>query len=325
MHILIHNNSLIPALKYGGTERVIWDLGRTLTKKGHKVTFLMKTGSYCDFADVIFYNASKTLNEQIPNSVDIAHLFISPKEAIKVPYVVTIEGNPGFGEELDEQCIFVSKNHAMRYNSTQYVHNGIDWDNYAQPDLSSERKYFHFLANAAWKVKNVRGAISMTKKAGERLEVLGGHRLNLKMGLRITLDTHVRFRGMVDNDYKSKAMNQSKGLIFPVLWNEPFGIAIIESLYFGCPVFGTPYGSLPELIHEEVGFLSNKESAITEALTHVADFDKNKCHTYARDCFSAEKMTEEYLKFYEKALNGHKLNPHQTGLMERPVKYLPLD
>ncbi len=53
-------------------------------------------------------------------------------------------------------------------------------------------------------------------------------------------------------------MQRSKGLIFPVLWNEPFGLAAIESLYAGAPVFGPNYGSIPELINEKTGYTSNK-------------------------------------------------------------------
>jgi hypothetical protein len=43
------------------------------------------------------------------------------------------------------------------------VHNGLDWDNYEKPDLKKERTYYHYLANAAWRVKNVKGAIDIIK------------------------------------------------------------------------------------------------------------------------------------------------------------------
>ncbi|NQY28269.1 MAG: hypothetical protein HRT69_02240 [Flavobacteriaceae bacterium] len=51
-------------------------------------------------------------------------------------------------------------------------------------------------------------------------------------------------------------------IYLPVLWNKPFGLAIIESLYTGYPVFGPNYGSLPELIPENVGYTSNSMSEI---------------------------------------------------------------
>ena len=59
---------------------------------------------------------------------------------------------------------------------------------------------------------------------------------------------------MVDASKKKVIIEQSKGLIFPVTWHEPFGLAITESFYFGAPVGGTPYGALPELVSPEVGF-----------------------------------------------------------------------
>ena len=61
---------------------------------------------------------------------------------------------------------------------------------------------------------------------------------------------------MVGGNKKNRLLQHSKGLIFPVKWDEPFGLAITESLYCGCPVFGTPYGSLPELVPSDVGFLA---------------------------------------------------------------------
>lgn len=325
MHILIFNPCKIPALLYGGTERVIWDLGYALTQIGHKVTFLVNKGSYCAFADVCYFDTSKDINSQIPESVDVVHCQTIPPQAIKKPYLITIHGNPIYGDLLNMQSVFVSQNHAKRYNSKVFVHNGLNWNNYPKPDLAAKKLYFHFLANAAWKVKNLKGAIEITKKAKEKLVVLGGYRLNLKMGPRFTFDTHVSFKGMVNNQQKAGYMQHSKGLIFPVLWNEPFGLAVIESLYFGCPVFGTPYGSLPELVNSEVGFLSSKSNEIEYALINVASFDKKICLQYALSNFSAQVMANNYLKYYEKVLNKEILNCKMPTLVEQVAqKYLPL-
>lgn len=323
MNILIFNPCIIPALLYGGTERVMWDLGNTLTKMGHKVTFLVNKGSYCAFAEVLFYNKNEDVNSQIPDCIDIVHCICLPAQTIKKPYLITIQGNPGFGLLLDKQCVFVSQNHAQRYNSTAFVHNGLDWDNYPKPDLTAKKNYFHFLANAAWKVKNVKGAIFLTKNANEKLTVLGGYRLNLKMGPRFTFDTHVSFKGMVNNQQKAAFMQNSKGLIFPVLWNEPFGLAVVESLYFGCPVFATPYGSLPELVKNDVGFLSSKTDDLVQAIKNSASFDKQKCHKYALENFSAQVMANNYLKYYERVLNTESLNNQPPTLLKQATqKYL---
>lgn len=324
LHIVIELNAKIPAIKYGGTERVVWDLGKVLTENGHQVTFLVAEGSYCDFANVKILNNELGLNAQIPEDADLVHLNFRYQHDIQKPYLITIHGNAPAEVVLDKQSVFVSKNHAERYGSATFVHNGLDWRNYPDLNLNDKKTGFHFLGKAAWKVKNLKGAIQITKKAKTNLNVLGGYRFNFKMGWRFTFDTHVSFKGMVDNQQKSKYLQSSKGLIFPVLWNEPFGIAIIESLYYGCPVFGTPYGSLPEIITDDFGFLSNQEDELVQAIRNVDMYDAEKCHEYAKNKFSAQVMANEYLKLYEKVLNGESLNSTNPKLKEESqYRFLP--
>ena len=319
-HILIVTHSKIPAIKYGGIERVIWDLGKELVNNGYKVSYLVSPGSYCEFAQVLAYDSNISINAQIPDDVDLVHFNFNPKEEIKKPYIVSVHGNPSIGEVLNVQSVFVSKDHANRYNSDEFVYNGLDWRNYPKVNLKQNRTHFHFLANAAWRVKNVKGAIAICKSSNQRLEVLGGNRFNMKMGLRLTLDRHVRFRGMVDNEQKSKYLAASKGLIFPVLWHEPFGLAIIESLYFGCPIFATPYGALNEIVGKEYGFLSASADELALALLNADDYDKKLCHEYAIENFSADVMTIGYIQLYERVLNGEQLNKNAPTLKEEPTQ-----
>ena len=321
MNILIVGSGIIPARKYGGIERVIWYLGKELSKMGHKVTFLVSKGSSCDFADVLFYDHSRKLSEQIPSSVDIVHLNDMPSEWIEKPYIVTIHRNCNDFREFDLNTVFVSKDHANRFGSDSFVHNGLDWDDYGTPDLSSERSKFHFLGKAAWSVKNVQGAIDVIKATkNEELMVLGGHRLNLKMGFRFTPGSLIHFYGMVGGEEKNSLLMKSKGLIFPVRWNEPFGLALIESLFFGCPVFGTPYGSLPEIVNPEVGFLSNKADEIVREIAYADRFSREQCHNYELESFNSKKMAGSYLEKYAKVLNGNKLNTRPPQLIEKQTE-----
>lgn len=308
MNITIVNPSKIPALLYGGTERVIWYLGKELTKLGHKVNFLVSEGSKCDFADVIYFDPTKNIETQIPSDTDIVHFNFPIKENITKPYIITIHGNSSPGQIFDLNTVFVSKNHALRHGSSSYVYNGIDWDDYGKPDFYNHREYYHFLGNASWKVKNLKGAIKICKKAKVKLYVLGGNRINFKMGFRITLSPKVKFFGMVGGEEKNKILSNSAGLIFPVLWEEPFGLSIIESMYFGCPVFGTPKGSLPELVTEETGFLSENYDEIVEKIKSPSNYNKKKISEYALENFNSRKMAERYLKKYELVLSGKKLN-----------------
>lgn len=332
MHILITDHNKLPEHKYGGTQRVIWDLGSELVKMGHKVTYLIKEGSYCDFADILILDTTKPLYQQIPDNIDIVHYnFEIPQEDLsqfKKPYLFTMHGNIGSNRPLPINTVFVSQNHAERYGSTTFVYNGLNWDLYPKPNLSQKRSYYHFLGRANWKVKNMNGACVIADKANEKLVIMGGNRwnyTNLKRSFKFMMSPNIQFKGMVDNTAKMQIMNNSKGLFFPVRWHEPFGLAIIESLYAGCPVFATPYGSLKELVPPEVGLLSSFSDELAATIKH-SSFSPKICHEYAADNFNSRVMAEAYLKYYKKVLEGNKLNTESPRLKEpNALKLLPFE
>jgi len=106
----------------------------------------------------------------------------------------------------------------------------------------------------------------------------------------------------------------------PVRWHEPFGIALIESLYFGSPVFGTPYGSLPEIVTAGMGVLSDSVSKLAEALKDADGYDRKACYEYVCDRFLAGSMARSYVGMYERVLNGEQLNvekPRMSVLEEK--------
>lgn len=324
MNILIVNNTKIPATKYGGTERVIWWLGKELNKLGHKITYLVAQGSNCPFATVLNYEPTLSINEQIPDNIDVVHLNCGVKDLPNKPYIFTLHGNVKSQSKFDKNTVFVSKNHASRFGSSVYVHNGLDPDDYGKPDFKNKKKYVHFLGDAAWRVKNVKGAISIAQKANIPLKVLGGVRFNFKQGIRLTFNLNTKFYGMVGGEEKNNLLRYSQGLLFPVLWNEPFGIAITESLFFGCPVFATPYGSLPEIVSNDVGFLSNKIEELALAIKNIDQYNSSICHELAMECFTSKKMALSYLNLYEKVLNGYTLNEIEPYLLHlQKEKFMP--
>lgn len=335
MHILIFFDGIIPAVKYGGTERMVWSLGRALKRLGHEVTYLVLSGSRCDFAPVAIYDPQRPLGEQIPEGVDLVHFHsrrpdwddpFGDGNRTSVPYVYTEHTNGAGDTRLPLDTIFISRNHALRHGGETFVYNGLEWDEYGVPDLRNERSYYHFLGNAAWRVKNVRGAIDLVRRMkGQRLTVLGGRRFNVKMGVRLTFSPKIRFAGMVGGEEKARLLEGSKGLIFPVRWHEPFGLAVIESLYFGSPAFCTPYGSLPELVIPEVGFLSADSNALRRAALDADGFSRQTCHDYVRETFSADRMAEGYIACYERVLNGERLQTERPVLIRKPnePKFLP--
>ena len=313
MRVTIVYEGQIPAVTYGGIQRSIWYLGKALKRMGHDVSYLVGADSHCDFAAVKFIDRSAPIGPQIPRDTDVAHICNTTgleMGEISVPYLINLRTNIYDDTEFDLNTVFISKNHAMRYGSEVFVYNGMEWDDYGPVQLDNARHYFHFLGKGAWRIKNLNGAISVIKKtARERLHVLGGNRINFNMGFRLTLSMRITFHGMVGGAEKSHLLQGSKGLVLPVIWDEPFGNAMTESLYFGCPVFGTPYGSQPEIVTTDVGFLSNDSTELAAAVENVDDYSRTRCHEYARDVFNSDVTARAYLEIYEQLLNGETLNP----------------
>ena len=311
MNILLICDARLPVFAYGGTERVVWDLANALSAMGHHVGLLAAAGTACPFAEVLSIDPRRPLSSQVPDNTDIVHFFNRPDfdPDLDFPsYVYTQQGNEINPRPMPLNTVFVSENHAHRFGSDQYVHNGLDWAPYGAPDFARSRKWVHFLGNAAWKVKNLRGAMQVARDAGEILAVLGGYRLNFKRGFRFTISPSVKFFGMVGGQKKLDLLNSSRGLIFPVIWDEPFGLAVIESLYFGCPVFASRRGSLPELVNADTGFLSNDLAELALALRE-RQFDALACHQHAVERFNANRMAESYIEKYKKVISGASLSP----------------
>ncbi|MGC9330645.1 MAG: hypothetical protein ACP5DZ_02060, partial [Bacteroidales bacterium] len=96
--------------------------------------------------------------------------------------------------------------------------------------------------------------------------------------------------------------------------------------YYGCPVFATPYGSLPELVGQDYGFLSASLTELTKAAYHAGNYDAKQCHEYARDTFNAARMADKYLMYFEKVLNGENINNEKPRLQKKQEqKYLDFE
>ena len=317
MNILLVCDSKIPALLYGGTQRIVWWLGEELHKRGHKVSFLAGKGSYSDFADVYCYNPNIPLNDQIPAHIDVVHLNFITEEELTKPFITTLHGNSAANKVYHNNTVFISKNHAQRHNSDVFVYNGLDFNEYGSVNWNMKREHFLFLGKASRSKKNIKGCIKIARALNEDLAVIGGRGLPFRKG--------IKYKGFIGGKKKSEVINKSKALLFPVIWNEPFGLAIVEAMYFGAPAFGSTYGSLPELINPDVGFVSNSYSELTEAAKHYEDYNRKRCHDYVCDKFSVKQMTDSYLKLYEKVMNNELLSAEKpVHQLQEVVRHFPM-
>jgi glycosyltransferase involved in cell wall biosynthesis len=317
MTILMVHNVRLSETSQHDADRVVWWLARQLCNMGHNVRFLAKKGSVCHFATVIPMDDKKTIREQIPPDTDILHLHAQPVEDLSdIPHVVTQHDFLPTDVQPSPHTVFVSAYQAARYDSTEYIHYGLDFSEYGTPNLAQKRQYFHFMGNVTQIGRNIRSALDFALKLGARLHVIGGNRVNFRQKLRVVLSPSVRFHGMLLPDGRNAILNGSKGLVYPHAEGEVFPLSVIESLWFGCPVFGTPEGVLLEILgkqhrhgHRPVGgtvdalyvdfaLLSTKKAELLEALKNAEDFEPQQAHNFAKTNYDIAQMAAAYLQVY---------------------------
>jgi glycosyltransferase involved in cell wall biosynthesis len=305
MKILIIHNQILPVRDYGGVERIIWWLGKELDRLGHQVSYLLPAGSHCPFATVLVHDPAQTLNAQIPDDTDVVHLCFQSKEKIKKPYLMMYQYNFHPEDRFDINTVFCSADHAQRHGSSTFVYNAIDPEEYGPVDFNVKRSFLLFMGYAKRPEKNLKDCLTMARRTGNTLAVVGGKDKWYRRR------PWVKYMGIIGGQKKNEILQQSKALLFPIRWHEPFGIVLIEALYFGMPVIGSPYGSVRELIPPEVGYLSDSVSDMEQAIGRLEEFDPHRCHEYVRERFTIARLTQDYLRLYERVLSGKTLNEKQ--------------
>jgi glycosyltransferase involved in cell wall biosynthesis len=307
MHVVLYHDALIPPPKYGGTERIVYWLARALVTLGHRVTLIARPGSQIEGVETIELSpATPHWEKQVPVSADVIHLWGTPSEPPRKPFIVTIQGNGRPGERFHPNTVFISRRHAENHGGKHFVYNGIDPDDYPFDPASARQDFLVFLAKASWKVKNLVGAIEIARAASLPLYVMGSRDWPLALRKHLPAFSGIRYLGMVGDAEKRSYLRKARALLFPVRWPEPFGIAITEALASGCPVFGTPYGSLPEIVSSSVGVLSDDAATLLEAVRSKT-FAPETCRARVYEGFTHTAMAESYLALYREVIERARL------------------
>ncbi|TDJ06869.1 MAG: glycosyltransferase [Deltaproteobacteria bacterium] len=322
MKILFNHPEVVPVQRYGGTERILYWLMKELVLLGHQVCLVGNYKSQVEKIGVELIPIDKNLSDwrlHIPGDVDVIHLFISPHLEFEQPLMVTLHGNGKVGEIFDKNTVFLSRNHAQNHGSKEFVYNGIDLAEYPVSTIRNKGwDKFLFLAKASWKVKNLKACIGACKAVKKHLEVAGGR--------GFSLSSYINYNGIVDQDKKLELLNETDALLWPVRWNEPFGVAVIESMALGNPVISSKFGSLPELINEKTGILCDNYLDFESAVgLNENNFDPEYLRDYVENKFTAKIMAQNYLKYYERVDRGETLNPTNphTVSSRDPQELLP--
>ena len=309
MHVALYTHSVVPVRKYGGTQRVVIWLARGLAELGHKVTLLAPTGSHLaegtlvelrptDLADSRF-----DLSRFVPDTVDILHLHAPLARLPAQPHVFTLHGNRS-PPSAAPNTIFLSANHAGRHGGSAFVYNGLDPSEYT---FRAEKSDYDLFLGRLHRAKGYRWAISGAKLAQKQLIVAGGWR-------RPSLRRSLRFVGSVDGQRKAALLAGADCLWMPALWEEPFGLTLVEAMMSGTPVLGTRRGALPEIVSEEVGRLGDTLEELIAGRGAIDQLDPHACRRRAERWFTHTRMAEEYVRMYRHYLaSGTLPEGHSTS------------
>ena len=298
MHIALYFHGRLPVRGYGGTQRVVMWLARGLVELGHEVTLLAPAGSKAHPARLIELSPAELRSPRfdvgplLPKSMDILHAHAPLPTLPPHPHVFTLHGNLGPGRTPRRNTIFLSANHAQRHGATAFVYNGVDPSEFI---FRGDKDEFDLFLGRLHSIKGYRWAIEGAKRTGRRLVIAGGWRPSFRRG--------IRFVGSVDGSRKAELLAGAACLWMPALWDEPFGLTLVEGLMSGTPVLGTRRGALPEIVSDKVGALGDTLEDLVQLRTTIERCDPAACRAHAERWFNHRVMAEDYLRMYRHYLS----------------------
>lgn len=325
----------MPPLGYGGVEWVVSLLADGLAERGHDVT-LFATGDSTTTARLehVFDEAPGTgeINSIWHDTLhalrafrdldrfDVFHVH-APWAALAAgvasgrPIVVTLHGpfTPGmravFSEVRDRVAFVAISEHQRRTEPdlpyAGVVHNGIDLERY--PLREDKEDFLLFLGRAAPE-KGVLRAVRAARAAGLPLKVavkvVDDEEIDhWEREVRPELGDDAEVLGEIDHADKVDLLGRARAVLFPIDWDEPFGLVMAEAMACGTPVIATPRGAAPEVVADgETGFIVPVQDYATAAARRVQDLwriEPKACRERVERLFSRDVMVLGYERVFE--------------------------
>jgi glycosyltransferase involved in cell wall biosynthesis len=113
----------------------------------------------------------------------------------------------------------------------------------------------------------------------------------------------IEYLGEVTHGEKVELLQNARATMFPIEWEEPFGLVMIESMACGTPVIATRWGAVPEVIEDgRSGIIVDRYTEMPEALEAADQLDPFELRRYVEEKFSPERMVRDYVGAYEAAI-----------------------
>lgn len=323
----------VPPKFYGGTERVVSYLTEELVRQGHEVTLYASGDSrtcahltpVCETALRMCPGCADPMPHHLmliekvlqdADSFDVIHFHIdllhfSAFRRHPTPTVSTLHGRldlpdivPLYREFSDVPVVSIS-NHQRAplpwLNWQQTIFHGLPEDLLEfHPGPGS---YLAFLGRISPE-KRVDRAIRIAIDAGMELKIAAkvdkADRDYFDDAIKPLLDhSLVEFVGEITDREKGDFLGNACGLLFPIDWPEPFGLAMIEAMACGTPVIAYRRGSVPEVIDDGVtGFIVDSHAAAVAATGKLHELNRRRIRHVFDQKYTAARMAREYLSIY---------------------------
>lgn len=327
----------VPPPRYGGIERVVSILADGLVEAGHEVTLFAARGSRtkAELAGVLPSAPAEAIGDAW---IELAHaLACYERDAefdlindhsgpiaaalggtVTTPVVHTVHG-PLSGEAGDlyaslarvaPRVGFVSVSLSQRapLAGLRWVancHHGLDLDAY--PVHRGRGDYLLFLGRMH-PDKGCHRAVEVAREAGVPLKIVGkmrepAEREYFETYVAPHLGSGIEYLGETSEGRKIALLQNARAMLFPIEWEEPFGLVLIESMACGTPVIATRRGAVPEVVDDgRSGIVVDDESEMIAALALADELDPLECRRYVEERFSAERMVRAYEVAYTAAV-----------------------
>jgi len=326
----------VPPKKYGGTELFLADLATGLKRKGIDVVLYTNGESTVAVECRHFFKTEqwplegaaeanlKALThaawavKDASGEADLIHVNSAPtlsfSHFVNLPFVYTV--HHAYERELTEyygnlpEVSYVTISDFQRSKlpmpRMRTIHHGIDLDVYQLQE--NKQQHLSFLGRIA-PPKGTHLAIEIAKKSGVPLKIAGEIQPLYQEYWETKVKPHVdgkfiEYVGEVGLEEKNELLGNSMAMLFPIEWDEPFGLVLIEAMACGTPVLAMPGGSVVEIVKENVS------GHVRESVDELAECAKNLnlapalVRKHVEENFSVERMVDDYILLYSQLLSS---------------------
>ena len=337
----------VPPRKYGGTELFVAILANALHARGHEVVVYANGDSRVDcelkwryrHARWPIADASMAPLENLHHTTWAVHDAAQTADVIHIndamgvpstlfvdrPAVLTLHHphidalSDFYASYPDVAYVAISASQARRESMPRVsvVHHGIPVEAYAF--RAQKDDYVAFLGRMA-PCKGAHRAIEAARRAGVKLKLAGEIQPVFLDYWESQVLPHVDGRsveyiGEADFQAKNELLSRARACLFPIDWDEPFGLVMVEAMACGTPVLALPGGSVPEVVADGVsGWLCRDVDDMAARIASL-DIAPDACRSWVQRQFSVDRMTSCYIDLYERLAGAPRAEPVQAWTM----------